>query len=56
MCAGHHRAGGNLGTVWENIRKSDAPLPEKLRMISVNYWRRIRLAQSCCGHYGDPGC
>jgi hypothetical protein len=25
-------------------------------MISVNYWRRVRLAQACCGHYGEPGC
>jgi hypothetical protein len=59
MCAGHrppHGAGGGLGAVWENIRRSDAPLPERLRMISVNYWRRVRLAQACCGHYGEPGC
>jgi hypothetical protein len=56
MCAGHRHTGGGLGTHWENIRRSDAPLPGKLRLITVNYWRRLRLGQACCGHYGDPGC
>jgi hypothetical protein len=56
MCAGHRHARGNLGVVWENIRRSDAPLARRLRMIGVNYWRRVQLRQSCCGHYGDAGC
>jgi len=56
MCAGHQRPNPSLGASWANLRDSDLPLPRRLSLLGSNYWRRIRLRQSCCGHYGDPGC
>jgi hypothetical protein len=32
------------------------PLPEKLAKLARNYWRRVVLKQTCCGHPGEPGC
>ncbi len=32
------------------------PLPEKLRKLTGNLWRRAVLRQTCCGHPGEPGC
>ena len=36
----------------------DQPMPfyEKLGKLARNLWRRVALRQSCCGHYGQPGC
>lgn len=36
--------------------QQDMPLPEKLRKLTRNVWRRIILMQNCCGHPGEPGC
>ena len=32
------------------------PLPEKVRKLTTNLWRRVALCQTCCGHPGEPGC
>jgi hypothetical protein len=32
------------------------PLPEKVRKLTGNLWRRVALRQTCCGHSGEPGC
>ena len=32
------------------------PLPEKLRKLTRNLWRRVVLRQTCCGNVGEPGC
>jgi hypothetical protein len=32
------------------------PLPEKLRKLTRNLWRRVALGQTCCGNHGEPGC
>ena len=32
------------------------PLPEKVRKLTGNLWRRVALRQTCCGHPGEPGC
>jgi hypothetical protein len=45
-----------MSSYWVNFRESDLPLPQRLAALGSNYWRRIRLRQTCCGHYGDPGC
>ena len=30
------------------------PLPEKLRKLTSNLWRRVALRQTCCRHPGSP--
>jgi hypothetical protein len=32
------------------------PLSEKVAKTARNLWRRVILAQPCCGHDGEPGC
>lgn len=32
------------------------PLHQKLSKLVRNLWRRVILAQNCCGHPGEPGC
>lgn len=32
------------------------PLRRKLYLAFRNNFTKIRKRQSCCGHYGEPGC
>lgn len=57
MCDGaEHRARGNPGSLWRNLRENDLPLPRRVRLFAGNSWWKVRNRQGCCGHYGDPGC
>lgn len=38
-----------------NLRQP-MPLGRKLRLVARNEWIKIRRHQTCCGHYGEPGC
>lgn len=52
MCAGP----GPSGSAFiRNLRKP-MPLGKKLRLVLRNEWIKISRMQSCCGHYGEPGC
>ena len=42
--------------VWITNMKVEMPLKQKLRLLVINNWIRIRYRQSCCGHHGEPGC
>jgi hypothetical protein len=35
-----------------------APMPihKKIALLFRNNFTKIRKGQSCCGHYGEPGC
>ncbi len=41
---------------WFTNLNAPPPWPQKLRVIARNYWRRVVLRQTCCGHEGEPGC
>lgn len=57
MCAGSHQPPGpSLGSSWRNLTSGELPVGERLLKVAGNYWRRVRRLQSCCGHYGEPGC
>jgi hypothetical protein len=38
-----------------NLRQP-MPLGRKLRLLLRNNWIKLRHAQACCGHPGEPGC
>lgn len=58
MCSGHepHEPHPSPRTAWRNFRESDLPLPRRLRVAAANELWKVRHRQSCCGHYGQPGC
>jgi hypothetical protein len=56
MCAGHERPRQGPRSALANFRRSDLGLGERLRVTAQNFLRRARYRQSCCGHYGEPGC
>jgi hypothetical protein len=41
---------------WRNLRDSELPLPRRLWTFAGNSWWKVSHGQSCCGHYGQPGC
>ena len=40
---------------WQNLRVPMS-LRRKLRLVARNEWIKLRHAQPCCGHPGEPGC
>ncbi len=52
MCAGDQ---SSPHAFFRNLRKP-MPLGKKLRLVACNEWIKIRLHQTCCGNYGEPGC
>lgn len=46
------------GTIRETLANlaTPAPLAEKARLFVRNNWIKLRTAQGCCGHPGEPGC
>ena len=42
--------------IWITNLKQPMPLTRKLYLLARNNWIRIRHAQTCCGHPGEPGC
>jgi hypothetical protein len=56
MCNGHEAPRPSRSSAWRNITTSDLPLPQRLRLVVANSWWKARHRQSCCGHYGEPGC
>ncbi len=53
MCEGHDH--GTPGGYMANLRKP-MPLGRKLYLIVRNMWLRLARRDTCCGHYGEPGC
>jgi hypothetical protein len=53
MCDG--RGHGTPNRYLANLRQP-MPLGRKLSLIARNMWLRIWKRQTCCGHYGEPGC
>jgi hypothetical protein len=45
----------SLGDLLTNLEQP-MPMPEKLRKLTRNLWRRVVLGQTCCGNHGEPGC
>ena len=43
-------------TVFSNWSEYDGSFAEKVRLALRNSWIRLRGAQLCCGHPGEPGC
>jgi hypothetical protein len=45
-------------SVRQFLTNLDQPMPvaEKAGKLVRNLWRRVVLAQTCCGHEGEPGC
>ncbi len=39
-----------------NWRQSELPLLARVGATLRNNWTKLRTRQSCCGHYGQPGC
>lgn len=39
-----------------NFRGSELPWYKTLAVASINYGRKIRGGQECCGNTGHPGC
>jgi len=57
MCAGSQQPPRpSLRAGWRNFAESDLPVWDRLRLLWSNSARKARLRQSCCGHYGEPGC
>jgi hypothetical protein len=57
MCNGSHQhPQPSRGSAWQNLTSGDIPLPSRLRQLVANTWWKVRRRQSCCGHYGAPGC
>lgn len=46
----------SVGAGYQNWKESDAGFFEKLRLVSRNSWRKMKLRQDCCDHPGEPGC
>jgi hypothetical protein len=45
----------SLRAVFTNM-SAPMPLRRKLYLVFRNNFIKIRKRQSCCGHYGEPGC
>ena len=45
----------NMKAVFTNM-SVPMPLHKKLRLVFRNNLIKIRKRQSCCDHYGEPGC
>jgi hypothetical protein len=45
----------NMRAVFTNM-SVPMPLSKKLRLIFRNNFIKIWRRQTCCGHYGEPGC
>ncbi len=56
MCDGHDHPRPGPRSALANLRRTDLGRGERLRMVAANLLRRARRLQSCCGHYGEPGC
>lgn len=41
---------------FRNLRAGDYSLVERVRRVVANNLRKVVRRQTCCGHYGDPGC
>ncbi|MDR0357838.1 MAG: hypothetical protein LBJ87_00015 [bacterium] len=55
MCS-EHQPHPSPRTAWRIFRDSDLPLPTRLRVAAANELWKVRHRQTCCGHYGQPGC
>jgi hypothetical protein len=49
------RKPGGFGAIGNLLAGDHSPL-ERLGMVAENVGRRLIRRQTCCGHYGDPGC
>ena len=56
MCDPASSGRPSFRAIFSNWREYDAPFTTKLGLAMRNYWIRVRHAQGCCGHDGQPGC
>ena len=56
MCDPEQANRPSLRAIFSNWNEYDAPFAAKVGLALRNYWIRVRYAQACCGHGGEPGC